>query len=93
MQTSSLLWEIDDLLVYGEPSSDGEVARLAILCKCNVQVTAAGLPASERVGIFQQINRPAYLQSSKSCPYLLGIGGSSSPGMETLYMRAASYAA
>ena len=61
MQTSALGWEIDDLLVYGEPSIDGEVARLAISCKSNVQVTAAGLPATFVSTAWKQWQKPALM--------------------------------
>jgi hypothetical protein len=44
MQTGTLLWDIDDLLVTAQ---DKAVARrLAVSCKGNVQVSANGLPTS-----------------------------------------------
>ena len=44
MQTGSLRWDVDDLLV----TTQGETVarRLAISCKGNVQVSATGLPES-----------------------------------------------
>jgi hypothetical protein len=76
MQTSSLGWEIDDLLVYGVPSIDGEVARLAISCKSNVQVTAAGLPATFVTAAWKQWREPAPMDHSRDVIALV-------PGIDT----------
>ena len=44
MQTAAIGWLIDDLLVTSAFAS-GNQRRLAISCKSNVQVSAAGLPS------------------------------------------------
>ena len=75
MQASSLGWEIDDLLVHGEPTATGEVARLSISCKSNVQVTSAGLPAQFASKAWKQWRKPGLMDRKCDVIALVSRGG------------------
>jgi len=57
MQTSSLGWDVDDLLVTGAGS--GPVHRLAISCKSSVQVTPSGLPLNFTRAAWREVRKEA----------------------------------